>query len=178
MSTTENLRPDSAQLFLSRGSVDMKVYPREADKMHAFTLYVSSWYLGYASTVAQFFNAPNQMSSAVEHLTLGYIALSWSSEQRYEVDDIEWRELLTLFINVKTLHVDDGLVEGVSRCLRLDDGELHLDLLPELRELTYSGNGNTGDAFASFIDARQSAGRPVTLVRLNPSPGSGSSAIL
>jgi hypothetical protein len=45
----------------------------------------------------------------------------------------------------------------------LEDGELPLELLPELQELTHSGSGNTGDAFTSFIDARQNAGRPVTL---------------
>ena len=55
---------------------------------------------------------------------------------------------------------------GLSRnslCLRVEDGELPLELLPELQELTYSGSGDTGDAFTLFIDARQSAGRPVSL---------------
>jgi len=66
--------------------------------------------------------------------------------------------------------VEDGLVEELSRCLRLEDGELPLELLPELQELTYFGSGDTGDAFTSFIDARQNAGRPVTLVRHSPSP--------
>jgi hypothetical protein len=46
----------------------------------------------------------------------------------------------------------------------LDDEELPLEVLPELKELTYSGNSNTGDGFTSFIDACQNAGRPVTLV--------------
>ena len=58
-----------------------------------------------------------------------------------------------------------------SRCLGLEDGELSLELLPELQELTYSGSGDTGDAFTPFIDARQNAGRPVTLVRYGTSPG-------
>ena len=65
---------------------------------------------------------------------------------------------------MKTLRIDNGLVEQLSRCLELEDGELPLELLPELQELTYSGSGNTGDAFTSFINARQNAGRPVTLV--------------
>jgi hypothetical protein len=66
----------------------------------------------------------------------------------------------------KTLHVAEGLVEELTRCLQPDDGELPLELLPELQELTYSGGGNTGGAFTSFIDARQNTGRPVTLIRL------------
>lgn len=56
-------------------------------------------------------------------------------------------------------------VNGVSRCLELDDGELSLELLPELQELAYSGSDKTGDVFASFIDARQKAGHPITLTR-------------
>jgi hypothetical protein len=59
--------------------------------------------------------------------------------------------------------VGDGLVEELSR-LRLD-GELPLDLLPELQERTYFGSRDAGDASTSFIDARQNSGRPVTLVR-------------
>jgi hypothetical protein len=47
----------------------------------------------------------------------------------------------------------------------LDDGELPLELLPELQELTYSGIGDASDAFKSFVDARQNAGCPVTLRR-------------
>ena len=86
-----------------------------------------------------------------------------------------FRSLLGSFRNVKTLRIDEGLVEELSRCLELDDGELPLELLPELQELTYSGSGNTGDTFTSFIDARQDAGRPLTLVRRSPSPDSGSS---
>ena len=74
------------------------------------------------------------------------------------------------FGNVKTLHVGDGIVKDISRCLQSDDGELPLELLPELQKLTYSGSGDTSNAFTSFIDARQSAGLPVTLVR----PGSSS----
>ena len=71
-----------------------------------------------------------------------------------------------LFRSMKTLRFDDGLVEGLSRCLRLDDGELPLELLPELQELRYSGNGDIGDAFTPFIHAFQNAGRTVNLVRL------------
>jgi hypothetical protein len=66
---------------------------------------------------------------------------------------------------VKTLWINNGLVEDLSHCLQLEGGELPLELLPELQELTYSGSADTGDGFTSFIDARQNAGRPVTLVR-------------
>ncbi|KAI0262378.1 hypothetical protein BGY98DRAFT_1192597 [Russula aff. rugulosa BPL654] len=99
----------------------------------------------------------------VEHLTFRHDVHSQSSEEHNDVDRIEWRNLLRPFSNVKTLRVEDGLVEQLSHCLRLEDGELPLELLPELQELTYSGSGDTDNAFTSFIDARQNAGRPVTL---------------
>ena len=89
---------------------------------------------------------------------------SRSSGEHNEVERTEWRKLLRSFTNVKTLHIEDGLVGELSRYLRLDDGENPTGLLPELQELTYSGIGNP-NAFTSFIDARQNAGCPVTLIK-------------
>ncbi|KAI0270364.1 hypothetical protein BGY98DRAFT_1100696 [Russula aff. rugulosa BPL654] len=111
------------------------------------------------SSVAQIFNALRQIFSAVEHLTLTYRVLDRSSEGHDEVERTEWRKLLRSFSNVKTLRVDSGLVIAISRCLRLDDGEHPLNVLPELEELIYySWSGNADDAFSSFVDARQMAG--------------------
>jgi hypothetical protein len=118
--------------------------------------------------VAQIFNSLGQMFSSVEHLTLRHEEHSLSSEEHNEVDCTEWHKLLRSFSNVKTLRIEQGLVGELSRCLELDDGELPLELLPELQELTYSGSGDAGDAFTSFIDARQNAGRPVIWVHTDP----------
>jgi hypothetical protein len=115
--------------------------------------------------VTQICNALSQAFSAVERLTLGHEVQSQSSEEHNDVDRIEWRNLLRSFSNVKTLRIVDGLVEELSHCLRLEDGELPLELLPELQELRYFGSRDACDAFTSFIDARHNSGRPVTLVR-------------
>jgi hypothetical protein len=119
------------------------------------------------SFMVQISNSLNQMFSAVEHLTFQHEVHSLSSEEHNQVDRTEWHRLLSPFRNVKTLSITKGLVEGLSRCLKLEDGEPPLELLPELQEITYSGSGDsdTGDGFTSFIDARRNAGRPVTLVR-------------
>jgi hypothetical protein len=101
----------------------------------------------------------------VEYLTLGHRAHSWSTEEHNEVDRTEWRKLLRSFSNVKTLVVARGLVKELTCCLRLDDGELPLELLPELQKLTYYGSKGV---FTSFIDTRQNAGRSVTLDHLGP----------
>jgi hypothetical protein len=115
--------------------------------------------------MAQISNALSPIFSAVEHLTLTHRLHNRSSEEHNKVERIEWRKLLRSFSNVKTLRISDGLVGELSRCLRLDDGEYPLELLPELQELTYSGSGNAENPFTSFIDARQNAGRPVNLIK-------------
>ena len=74
------------------------------------------------------------------------------------------------FSNVKKLRVGHSLVEDFSRYLRLNDGELPSEILPKLQELTYSGSVIAGGAFTSFVDVRQKAGHPVSLVRRSPSP--------
>ena len=99
----------------------------------------------------------------MEHLTLRHEVHIQSPEDHNDVDRIEWRKLLRSFSNVKTLEVEDRLTEQLSRCLRLGDGELLLELLPELQELKYDGSRDASDAFTPLIDARQNAGRPVTL---------------
>jgi hypothetical protein len=164
MNTTENLRFDSAKFVFSRVQASVKAYPRGEPEMHALHMKVlCSPFDWEVSPLAQISNSLSQMFSAVEHLTLVLEEDSHPSREHNEVDRAEWRKLLRSFSNVKALRIDDGLVEDLSRCLRLDDGELPLDLLPELQELTYSGSGDAGDSFTSFIDARQNAGRPITL---------------
>jgi hypothetical protein len=167
MNTTENLRFDSAKFEFDEGQVFVSVYPLGAE-IHALFIYVFCWHPDWqVSSIAQISNTLSQMFSTVEHLTLGHKEHSQSSEEHNEVDRTEWRKILRSFSNVKTLRFDNGLVGELSRCLQLKDGELPLELLPELQELTCHRHHvlyDTGDAFTSFIDARKNAGRPVTLV--------------
>jgi hypothetical protein len=168
INTTENLRFDSSEVKFSGDEVHMRVY-REEDETYAVSISVFCRHLDLqVSLVNQFFNSRNQISRAVEHLTLEHEKHSRSSEEHNQVDRAEWHKLLMSFNHVKILRVDDGLVKELSRSLRPDDGlgELPPELLPELQELTYSGSDDTGDAFTPFIDARKSAGRPVTLIHL------------
>jgi hypothetical protein len=173
MNATENLRFDSAEIEFSSEQARVETYIRETDEF-AFAIKVDCWHLDWqVSSAAQISNALGQVFSAVEHLTLEHQVHSQSSKEHDDVDRIEWRNLLRSFGNVKTLRVEDVLVGKLSHCLRLEGGELPLELLPKLQELTYFGSGpsgETGDAFTSFIDARQNAGCPVTLVHHSPSP--------
>ena len=175
MNTTENLRFDNAEIVFKDKEINVWMSSRETGS-YALCVTVYCWHLDWqVSSVAQICNALSQefsALSAVEHLTLEHEVHSLSSEEHNDVDRIEWRNLLRSFSNVKIIYVGDGLVEKLSCCLRLEDGELPLELLPELQELTYVGSRDTraGDALVSFIDARQNAGRPVTLARHVPSP--------
>jgi len=67
--------------------------------------------------------------------------------------------------------VRQGLIKEVSRSLLVDDGDSPTELLlHELKELLYAaGDGVEGwaeEELTPFINARQNAGRPVTLISL------------
>ena len=171
MNAAEDLRFHSADLAFLDGKVVVSIYPQGGIgnvNMFAFDIRVFCWHLDWqVSSMVQISNSLNQVFSAVEHLNLVHEVHDRSSEEHNEVDRAEWRRLLRPFSNVKTLRIVEapGLIEELSRCLRLEDGELPLEVFPELQELTYSGTGNTGDGFTSFIDARRNAGHPVKLDR-------------
>ena len=164
MNTTENLRFDNAVLRFFDRQVRVAVNYGGTGIVSGIRIFC--WHLDWqVSSMAQISNSLGEMFSAVEYLTLRHEVHGRSSEGHNEVDSNEWRKLLMPFRSVKTLRVFDGLVKDLSLCLQMEDGELPLELLPELQELTYSASGDTGGAFTSFIEARQNAGRPVTLAR-------------
>jgi hypothetical protein len=164
MNVTEKLSFDSVKFKFAWNEIYVGMYLRDSEEAEVYALSMTvcvahlKWQI---PSVAQILDSPGQIFFTVEHLTLELKP----TIGRAEADCAEWRKLLRPFGNVKTLHVDDGLVKQISCCLRTDDGEHSLGLLPGLQELTYSGSGDNGDAFTSFIDARQNAGRPITLVR-------------
>jgi len=166
MNATENLRLSRAQFSFSDDQVSVEVFSNDT-KIHALSIDVDCCHLDWqVSSAAQIFNALSQKFSAVEHLTFKDRASRRSSEEHIEADRAELRKLLGSFGNVKTLRIPSGrLVGEFSRCLRLDDGESPLELLPKLQELTFPEIDDVNGAFTQFIDARENAGRPVTLTR-------------
>ena len=163
---TEDFKFDSAVFKFFGSEVSVRVFPLVEAEMHAYVITVVCRHLDWqVSSIAQIFNSLSQVFSAVEHLTLVHGVHRRSSEEHNKVDRTEWRELFRPFSNVKTLLVDDELIEELSQYLQLEDEELPLEVLPELQELAYSRRGKIGDAFTAFIDARRNAGRPITLFR-------------
>jgi hypothetical protein len=64
---------------------------------------------------------------------------------------------------VKTFFVDGNHIQELSHALQPSEGESPTELLPELQELPYSTVFGH-HAFIPFIDARQKAGRPITMI--------------
>jgi hypothetical protein len=165
MSTTGNLRFSTAKFRFYHGRFVVWVYPHKGAMEYAFYMHVTCRHLDWqVASAAQVFDVLSPVFSTVESVILDYRRHFVSSEWRNEADRTQWRKLLRSFRNVKTLRVPDGLTGELAHSLRPGDGELPMELVPELKVLEYSAD-DAGDAFTAFIDARRTAGHPVTLVR-------------
>jgi hypothetical protein len=116
------------------------------------------------ASAVQIFDALSPVLTIVEKLTLSHTEHNRSSEWHNEVDRAQWCELLRPFSSVKILHVEKELVGGLSHSLRSRDGEMPLEVLPNLLELQYSGGIDLGDVLYPFITERQAAGHPVLVM--------------
>ncbi|KAH9981785.1 hypothetical protein BJV74DRAFT_989280 [Russula compacta] len=171
MRGTESPKFKNARLGFFDVGVAMEVYPRREGGMYTSYMDIQCGQLdGQVPSIAQIFKSLRLIFLTMEHLTLECWEHATSLTGHYQVDRTQWHEFLRSFPHVKTLLIKGGLVGDFSRCLRLDDGELPPELLPKLKELEYSAGGEAVDAFAAFVDARQIAGRPVTLHLLSGVP--------
>ena len=104
--------------------------------------------------------------SGVERFTLDFYDETLPTEwQDGEIDGTTWPELLRPFIRVKELYVLNGLLEELSRGLQIYEVGLDPGFLPGLQYIFAADN-----QFASFIDTRRVAGRPVQFSNLPPPP--------
>jgi hypothetical protein len=167
--TSATLNFSTVQLAFNNDSV-LLAAPHGGQRSHPFLLQIMCRHLDWqVSSAAQILTSLQPLLSAVERLTLSDQEHSQSSEWHNEVDRTQWRQLLRPFSNLKTLHVQDELVERIAHPLQTDDGEPPLDLLPTLKELGYCGGDNARDAFTPFMDERQVAGHPVNLTMIDKS---------
>jgi hypothetical protein len=167
MGATDNLRFNTVRLKFLRDVYQIVL----ADDSHGeewpdpFRMRIRCRHLDLqVASAVQIFRELWPLLFVVMTLTLDYEVLSPWFDWREEVDRALWRELLKPFSNVKTLLVEDGLLQGgeLLRSLQSDSGE---PPLPELKELVSRGGvGYPDDDAISFLNARQIAGYPVTLV--------------
>ncbi|KAF8468663.1 hypothetical protein DFH94DRAFT_276756 [Russula ochroleuca] len=140
MSTAENLWHNIITLAFHPQCVEVMAYPHEGARMYTLSIRL-----------------------AAEVGSLKYDRRI-ESPRRIEPDRTQWRELLGLFVNVKTLFVDGRLVRQLSHALQPSTQESPTELLPELQELSCPVMASSDNAFIPFIDARQKAGIPVTII--------------
>ena len=165
MSSTESLRFNSINLTFFREYITLRVYPSDGADMFAYALWLkvhSDQPDRQVASVARILNTLKTPLSTVEYLTLKHDIGFHEDSEAYRT---QWRELLRSLGNLKTLRVPNSLVGELSCCLRPDDTEPPMELLPELKVLVYTATNDHSGAFASFIGARKDAGHPVALVR-------------
>ncbi|KAH9955474.1 hypothetical protein BC827DRAFT_1271687 [Russula dissimulans] len=164
LNTAGNLRFSSATLLFRKEWFSALGFPNKEARMHALYMSVACRYIDrQVASAAQIFSVLRPAFSAVEDLTFAHDR-DGVSEWHNEADRTQWRDLLGLFGDVKTFRVTSELVSQLSRSLHFEDGESPVELLPELKELSYPNRRKFDDVFTPFIDARRIAGRPVTVV--------------
>ena len=166
--TLETLSFGRVQLAFGSHSAEFKTFQLGERGGHSFIMEIKCRHLDWqVSSVVQILTALQPVLSAVEQLTLSHVEHSQSPEWHNEIDPTQWRGILRPFSNLTTLHVQNSLASRLSRSLQVDDGEPPVELLPNLKELGYSGD-DARDAFIPFIDERQVAGHPVNLTKVSP----------
>ena len=166
MSTAKNLRPSTITLAFHTHCVEVIAYPHEG-AMSNFLLSLSTTKLDrQVASALQVLQTLRVTFFTVEHLTLKHDGRTISSPSRIapQADRTQWRELLRLFVNVKTLIVNNRLVGQLSGALQPGTGESPTELLPELQELSCPVAAYSVDAFTLFIDAREKSGHPVAMI--------------
>ena len=165
MSTAHNLRFKTVTFTFFEEWLQVAAYPHEGAKLVTLHMELGGRHLDWqVISAAHVFQALKTVFSPVDHLGIEYSRHNISSEWNNEADNIHWREFIGSFGNVKTLFVDGELVRQLSRALHPGEEESPTELLPKLQRLSYSAIGTSPDAFTPFIDARQKAGRPVTVI--------------
>ncbi|KAH9958566.1 hypothetical protein BC827DRAFT_554469 [Russula dissimulans] len=137
----EGLKPRSARINFSPQGVFMGMYPSERTGADAFKFHMSvickhlDWQLGCA---AQIFNALSTVFPMVEDLSLECEGHRITPELYQDADRTVLRELLVSFGGLRTLRMNDGFVPLLTRSRQVDNGDSHIELVPELRELPYT----------------------------------------
>ena len=115
--------------------------------------------------ITQVCGALGEFLSAVEDLTLDLDVDGMPSNWENGLDSMMWHELLLPFVGVEELHIGSSLTQELSQALRSVDGGMAMELLPGLQELEVQLEINQAkDAFSSFVEIRESVGRPVNLL--------------
>ena len=161
--STERFKFNYARCCFFKEGVAAWIFPDEEARTYSFCMHVICEHFDQQlSSAAQIFRVLSPLFSGVQHLIIHYRMHDLSSMGHHEARRTRWHELLMSFNNVNSLRVPNGLLVELSRFLRWDDG-----VLPELNELICPTRHGAGGAFGPFVDARNAAGHPVRLLRMD-----------
>jgi hypothetical protein len=168
LGTSETLSFNTVQLTFYDDFADLQAFQIGEGRGHRFLARifcrVLDWQVSFA---AQILKTLQPVLSVVEKLTLVCYEHHQSSEWHNKVNRTQWRQLLRPFTNLKMLRVQNELIGKVAPSLQAEDGERPLELLPDLKEVEYTGGDDVRVAFIPFIDERQVAGHPVNLTAVD-----------
>ena len=155
-----------ARVTFNKDGASINVGQYETQDIGKFSLRINceplDWQIDSATQVC---HALGKVLSTVEELGLGLDADEMPSDWEDALDNMLGFELLLPFIGVKKLHIGPSLTLELSQALNSVPGELVLELLPALQELEVQLEmDHTENAFTGFFKARESVGRPVTLL--------------
>ena len=163
---TEGIRCLTTRVIFGKDGASINAGHYEQGK---FSLYVNvnckrlDWQMDSATQVCRALG--NVLSSVVE-LTIDLDQVMPSIRGNI-FDSTLWHELLLPFIRVKKLHISFPLTLELSQALESIPEELVLELLPDLRELEVQLEIDSAKkAFSTFVETRESVGRPVHLLAL------------
>jgi hypothetical protein len=167
MKKSQYLNFNAVKLVFDRNFIEFNL--SSSSKVSVLELRMMYGHLGLQVPCAlQILTTFSSALSVVEQVMLGYRTFG-PSVLPNTIDRAQWREVLRPFGNAKILFVQKGLVTEISRSLQSDDGELPLGILPNLKEVGYSGESYAQDALTGFVDERQEAGHPVKLTMVKDS---------
>jgi hypothetical protein len=161
MQSSEDLKFRAVQVTFGISAISLHAVPWKWDTPLMLQIMCGriNWQV---ASVVQLFGTLSPVLSLIEQVAFSYDE-HHQSEWLLNVDQRQWRELLRLFTNVKTIHLKDGLISKILRSLACDDGD---PLLPNVGEVGYSGRIGARDALTTFFNERQVSDHPVSLQRV------------
>ena len=165
INATQELKLPTGKIDFNRDSVSVTNFRSGGgSEPPSFSLHVMckpfDWQL---DTVTQICSVLMPVLSYIEELTLDIDGQEMPTEwQDGAVDGAAWLELLRPFVGASRLCVCRTIVWELSCALEPERVGLDPGLLPALQVLIWQlETGNIGHAFASFVDTRRIADRPV-----------------
>ncbi|KAH9976439.1 hypothetical protein BGW80DRAFT_1293678 [Lactifluus volemus] len=165
MRASEFLRFGAVKITFDGDSLGLMAGPDTSWQQRSLRLRIMCKHLDWqVASAVQIFDSISPVVSGVEDLMLFDVDPNRSANPRDEVDRTQWCNLFRSFSNVKSLGIQASLSGRLSHSLCSVDGEVPLELLPNLEVLQHLGGSSVDGVFTSFIRERRQGGHSVDLV--------------